>query len=99
MGFYNLQLYQLTDEIRNLIIQKQLPIGMIYYMLQSLTAEIEQLYNQSIQQELELFQKNNKNISDALQEKINESPLHFEEIIEDKETNIKKFEEESSGQE
>ena len=97
MDFYNLQLYQLTNDIRNLIVQNQLPVGMIYYMLQHLTIEIEQLYNQSIEQELKIFQQNNENITNTLQKKINETPLQFHEIVEDK-RNVQEDNEES-GQE
>ena len=91
----NLELYQLSQQIRELIVQKQLPIGTVFYLLQSLTREIEQLYNQTIENEIKIYNKNQKSIHEAVDQAIQEAPLEFTEINMD---NIK-IEEDQSGQE
>lgn len=91
----NLELYQLSQQIRELIVQKQLPTGTVFYLLQSLTREIEQLYNQTIENEIQLYNKNQESIHKAVDQAIQEAPLEFTEINMD---NIK-IEENQSGQE
>ena len=83
MGFNNLFLFNTVNQIKQTIEQAQLPIGTVYYMLQSLTNEIGNLYNQTIQQEMNVYLQNQEKIKETVQDGVKEAiethPLVFTE--------------------
>ena len=53
----NLQIFNLIQDIKNILNNSNLPVGVIYYILTNICNEIEQLYQQQVLLEQ---QENNK---------------------------------------
>jgi len=48
----NLQIYQLSNQIKELVSSFDLPVGIVYYIVKDLYEEIETLYFQQVENEM-----------------------------------------------
>ena len=77
-------------QIKQILEESQITAGAAYFMLQSLTNEVGMLYNQAVQAEYEVQEKNNKKIQDEIGKKIEETPidLQFKQRVFDEDGNL-----------
>lgn len=47
----NLQIYELVQNLSNLINNSQLPIGIVYYIIKDIYQQMQELYNQQVTNE------------------------------------------------
>ena len=47
----NLQIYNTTQELSNVINNSNLPVGVVYYIIKDLYAQVAELYEQQVTQE------------------------------------------------
>lgn len=64
MDFKNLLLYQTINQIRDVINKAHLPIGVIYYIMQVLLQEIQELYEQTIEIEMQQYQLQQQSVAE-----------------------------------
>ena len=76
----------LYNKLRNDLIESNLPVGTLYFVLKDLTKEIENLFSQIVQEE----QKDAQEIKNKINEKFQEAQTNL---------NQKKENEKESGQE
>lgn len=90
MGFDNLKIFSVMAQIKQLLEESQITAGAAYFMLQSLTNEVGMLYNQAVQAEYEVQEKNNQKIQDEVGKKIEETPinLEFKQRVFDEDNNL-----------
>ncbi len=53
----NLQIYELVQNLSNLINNSHLPIGMVYYIIKDVYQQVQELYNQQIANEYNVQQE------------------------------------------
>lgn len=89
----NFKIYQFENNLKQYIINSELPPGILYFILKQTTDEIYNLYVQSAEREYQQQQQITKDINDGLSEKVSETVA--EGIVEEFNKALK----EQSGQE
>ena len=67
--YNNFALKQLEIYIRQTLIEAEIPVGVAYLILDKLTREMKDLYDEAFQQELILYKQDQKKINEKNQQK------------------------------
>lgn len=83
LQYENLAMKQLELQIRNNINDADLSVGSVYWLLKSLTLEIETLYNTAAQNEQEIYLNQQQEESSKLNDEIMQQPLQWDVVVQD----------------
>ena len=87
-NYNNFVLNQFENYIRQVLVESELPIGVIYLVLDKITKEIKDLYDQTVQQEFLLYKQNQEENNKEKQSQNEGEHIIQGDVIEIKPDNI-----------